>query len=248
MGFFDDVVAEPTRTSMDAKVHDPVILCPVEEITKLAAAALGGVKAFRLLHPAQVYTIGRGLGRGNISLVGPCMGAPVATMVLEKCIAQGVRNVIFLGFCGSMNKSARLGDFIVVDSAVSEEGTSQHYFPEKFPPQAGPRATAAIEAALQSQRVKYQKGPVWTCDAFYRETWTKVRAYSGQGVLGVEMETSALFTVARYRGIELGALMVVSDELFEFKWLPGYTSSAVLKAIRKAIYLVGAAAGNLVRP
>jgi len=245
MNIYDDVVAEPMRTSMDARVHDPVILCPVEEITKLAAVGLGGVKAFRLLHPAQVYTIGR--GRGYMSLVGPCYGAPVAAIVLEKCIAQGVRNVIFLGFCGSVNPKARLGDLLVVDSALSEEGTSKHYFPEKFPPLAGPRATAAIEQALKAQRVRYQKGRVWTCDAMYRETRDKVRSYGQQGVLGVEMELAALFTVARFRGIELGALVVVTDELFELKWLNGYTAPVVLKAIRKAIYLVGAAAGNLLR-
>lgn len=243
MNFDNDVVAEPTRTSMDARVHDPVILSPVAEITKLAAVGLGGVRAFRPLHPAQVYTIGR--GQGCISLVGPCMGSPVAAMVLEKCVAQGVRNVIFLGFIGSLSSKARLGDLVVVDSALSEEGTSKHYFPDKFPPEAGPRATAAIEQALRSQRAKYLKGRVWTCDAFYRETRDKVQDYGRQGILGVEMELSALFTVARYRGIELGALTVVTDELFEMKWLAGYTAPAVLKAIRKAIYTVGAAAGIL---
>ena len=243
MIFSDDVVAEPRRTSMDARVYDPVILCPVEEITKLAAAALGGLKAFRPLHPAKVYNMG--LGRGRMSLVGPCMGSPVAAMVLEKCIAQGVKNVVFLGFCGSLSPGLKLGELLVVDSALSEEGTSRHYFPERFPPKAGKRATSAIEQALKAKRVRYQKGPVWTCDAFYRETRDKVRRYNKQGLLGVEMELSALFTVARYRGIELGALVVVTDELFGPEWLAGYTRPVVLKAIRKAIYLARAAAVNL---
>ncbi len=243
MNFSDDVVAGPERTSMDAKVRDPVILCPVTEITKLSAAAMGGLRSFRLLYPAQVYTIALGKKRG--SLLGPCMGAPVATMVLEKCAAQGVRNVLFLGFCGSINPRLRLGDIMVVDSALSEEGTSKHYFPEKFPPLAGEKATAALEKALKEKRVKYQKGKIWTCDAMFRETKEKVRRYGQEGILGVEMECSALFTVARYRGINLGALVVTTDELFELKWLEGYTSSIVLKAIRKAIYIVRAAALNM---
>ncbi|HUT52982.1 MAG TPA: nucleoside phosphorylase [bacterium] len=243
MIFSDDVVAEPARTPLDARVHDPVILCPVEEITKLAAGALGGVKSLRLLHPARVYTLGLGRGRG--SLVGPCMGAPVAVMVLEKCIAQGVRNFLFLGFCGSINPGLRLGDLLVVASALSEEGTSPHYFPDRFPPLAGPKATLALEQALKSERVRYQKGQVWTSDAFYRETRDKVRRYGQQGVLGVEMETSALFTVARYRGVNLGALMVVTDELFGPSWIVGYTRSVVMKAIGKAICLVRAAAVSL---
>jgi len=243
MSFSNDVVAEPARTSMDARVYDPVIMCPVEEITKIAASAMGGLRAFRLLHPARVYNIG--VGRKRMSLVGPCMGAPVAAMVLEKCFAQGVRNVVFLGFCGSLTPGLRIGDLLVVDSAVSEEGTSKHYFPEKFPPVAGPRATSAIEQALKEKRLKYRKGPVWTCDAFYRETREKVRRYGGQGVLGVEMEMAALFTVARFRGIDLGGLVVVTDELFGPKWVAAYSSSAVLKAIKNAIYITRAAAAKL---
>lgn len=244
MFFSDEVVSEPTKTAMDAPVHDPVILCPVEEITKLAAGAYGGVKALRILYPARVYSIALGRGRG--SLVGPCMGAPVATMVLEKCIAQGVRNFVFLGFVGSIASGLRIGDLLVVDSALSEEGTSQHYSPDRFPPIAGEKATAALEKALKAERVKYQKGKVWTCDAFYRETKDKVRRYAQQGVMAVEMECSALFTVARFRGANLAALTVVTDELFGPTWLSGYTKSATLKSIGKAIHLVRAAAVNMV--
>ena len=40
--------------------------------------------------------------------------------------------------------------------------------------------------------------------------------------LAVEMEISSLFTVARYRGVDLSALAVVSDELASFKWRPGF--------------------------
>ena len=55
-----------------------------------------------------------------------------------------------------------------------------------------------------------------------RETREKVERYQKEGVLAVEMEISALFTVAKFRGAELGAMPVVSDELATFKWRPGF--------------------------
>jgi hypothetical protein len=39
------------------------------------------------------------------------------------------------------------------------------------------------------------------------------------------MEISALFTVAKYRGVDLSALAIVSDELASFKWRPGFKAS-----------------------
>ena len=81
---------------------------------------------------------------------------------------------------------------------------------------AGPCSNQLTAAGLA-----FQLGRVWTTDAIYRETKAKVLAYGSQGMLAVEMEMSALFTVARYRGVALAGLLVVSDELFTLTWRHG---------------------------
>jgi nucleoside phosphorylase len=53
-------------------------------------------------------------------------------------------------------------------------------------------------------------------------------------ILAVEMEMSALFTVAVYRKISLGGLMVVSDELATSKWKTGFLNPFFWLASRKA--------------
>jgi len=53
---------------------------------------------------------------------------------------------------------------------------------------------------------------------YFPETREKVSRYGKMDILAVEMEMSALFTVAVYRKISLGGLMVVSDELATSKW------------------------------
>jgi purine-nucleoside phosphorylase len=70
--------------------------------------------------------------------------------------------------------------------------------------------------------VSFQRGAVWSTDAPYRETKEKVLLFQQQGVLGVEMELSALFAAARFRQVKIGALLVVSDELGSLSWKRGF--------------------------
>ena len=157
------------------------------------------------------------------SLTGPLIGAPYAVMVLETLIAWGAKTIIFLGWCGSISQKVKIGDIIVATSAMIDEGTSRHYKEDghriSFPAE---RMVTALKGALDRKRAHYHYGSVWTTDAIYRETRDKIENYQRQDVVGVEMEISALFTVANFRKVDMGAIVVVSDELAAFKWRPGF--------------------------
>jgi purine-nucleoside phosphorylase len=75
-----------------------------------------------------------------------------------------------------------------------------------------------LKEACSKIGVKPFVGPVWNTDAFYREMRSQVEKLQARGVLGVEMESSATFTVAKFRGIRAAPLLVVSDRLANFKW------------------------------
>jgi len=75
---------------------------------------------------------------------------------------------------------------------------------------------------------------VWTTDAPYRETPSKVKTYQEKGVLAVEMEMSALMTLATFRSVRLSGLLVVSDELFDLKWHSGFKSPELRNTSRMA--------------
>jgi purine-nucleoside phosphorylase len=91
----------------------------------------------------------------------------------------------------------------------------------------------------QSRNRKFEaiSGRVWTTDALFRETRGKTKKYSKEGILAVEMEMSALLTVAAYRGIRLGGFMVVSDELASLKWKTGFLNPFFWHASKKAVRL-----------
>ncbi|MGD1970268.1 MAG: nucleoside phosphorylase [Desulfobacterales bacterium] len=179
---------------------------------------------YQKLFTSRLYGADRS-ARGT-ALCGPVVGAPYAVMVLENLIAWGAEKIIFLGWCGSISQQVNIGDIVVVTSALIDEGTSGHYLRnekgQSFPSEG---LMNRLMAAFKQAQIKFVSGAVWTTDAIYRETRRKVETYQRYNALAVEMEISALFTVAKYRGVDLSALAIVSDELASFKWRPGFKTS-----------------------
>ena len=170
-----------------------------------------------------------------VTLAGPAPGAPYAVMVLEKLIALGAQAVVALGWCGSLQSEVKIGDLIIPESAYSEEGTSGHYPLIAPEPQPAAKLCRVMRNLLTSAGVTFHAGKVWTTDALYRETEAKVLAYGSRGMLAVEMEMSALFTVARFRGVPLAGLLVVSDELFSLTWRHGLRETRFQRSREQAV-------------
>ncbi len=165
------------------------------------------------------------------SVVGPFMGAPYATMLLETLIAWGAEKIIFFGWCGSISSDVKIGDIIVPASAVIDEGTSKHY-QEGDNGMVKPSVyiTEKVKEALIKSDLAFHEGVVWSTDAIYRETREKVKYYQDEDVLAVEMEMSALFTVGKFRNVQVGGILAVSDELSTFKWRPGFRNEQFKKS------------------
>ena len=150
------------------------------------------------------------------------IGAPAAVVLMEELIAFGVKKFLSIGEAGSLQKDLKLGDIVVCQRAIRDEGTSHHYL--KSSKYAYPSASMLerTEEVLDDLGIKYHLGTTWTIDAPYRETVAEVRKYQKEGVLTVEMEAAAIFAVASYRKVEVGAVFTISDHLGELEWDPKF--------------------------
>jgi uridine phosphorylase len=155
-------------------------------------------------------------------------------MAMEKLIVLGAKRIWALGWCGSLQHQLPIGHLLIPTDAISEEGTSGHYPIGKRACKSDPALNHMLEQAMKQRGMSFSMGAVWTTDAPYRETAAKVKNYRARGILAVEMEFSALMTVALYRAVALGGLLVVSDELFDLKWRPGFSDPLLKKASRAA--------------
>ena len=88
-------------------------------------------------HPIQHQALYHPAGYPFAVIASP-MGAPMAVMLLEQLIALGARRLLYLGFCGALVPSYRIGDLFLPVQAIREEGTSYHYLPADIVPCASP--------------------------------------------------------------------------------------------------------------
>jgi len=181
---------------------------------------------------------------GAFFLAGPTVGAPMAVLTLEKLIALGARRIIVYGWCGSLNETLAIGNILLPTWGVSDEGTSHHYLSNETP-ESHAHTRQLLAEELESQGYTVQAGPVWSTDAPYRESLEQVKLLGRNGVLGVDMEFTALVTAAAFRKVELTAVLLVSDELWSGKWKPSFRNKIFKKKSRDALHLLVDFCGKL---
>lgn len=153
-----------------------------------------------------------------LAVTHPGVGAPLAGGFLEELIALGCRKFIACGGSGVLRPDIALGHVVVPTSAVRDEGTSYHYQPPAREVAPHPDALAAIEATLKAHEIPYDLGKTWTTDAIYRETPAKIARRKAEGCITVEMEASAFFAIAQFRGAVFGQMLYGGDNVGGEVW------------------------------
>ncbi len=150
------------------------------------------------------------------------IGAPTTAMLMEDLIADGVEAFLSIGYAGCLDESVEMGAFVVPEKAIRDEGTSHHYVESAKYAHPSDTLVAATKRTLRAREEPFHVGPSWTTDAVYRETDAEVERYAREGVLTVEMEASAVFTVAAQRDVDAAAMFVTSDYLGPSTWEPKF--------------------------
>ncbi len=166
-------------------------------------------------------------------VLSQCLGAPSAVLSLERLIRSGTKEIILLGFCGSLRAEYRIGDMISITKAFSEEGTSKHYFPRKkifFPSLL---LKKRIENALLDSQCLFKTGSLISTDAPYRETQSWLAMNRRRKIDCADMEASAVFALAAFYNIQAAALMIISDELWTGVWKKGFRDPLIKNKIKK---------------
>ena len=127
--------------------------------------------------------------------------------------------VIQIGSCGSLSADLPSGDILIPTSAHIGEGASQYYVAddlsqsEQLDSQPEPRLVAAAERLCVEQGLQAHCGRLLTTSALFAQPDERIARWHDEGYLGVDMETSAVYSVARYFGLSAIAVLFSWDEL-----------------------------------
>lgn len=229
----ETALIQPARLPHEAPVPSRVLLLCTRPDLKLASSLVHLGEGGRRLWLSELRP---GCFQGSELLVaGPVLGGPQAAMVLEKLIALGAREVVVLGWCGSLSSKLKAGALLLPTLAHPGDGTSPHYLAPGLLPGPHPALASRLKrqlSALATERegLVWQAAPVWSLDAVYRETPSLLGRARAAGAAAVDMELAAVLAVAAFRGIAAAGLLVVSDELFGGVWRNRSRSPEVRRA------------------
>ncbi|MBQ9114645.1 MAG: purine-nucleoside phosphorylase [Clostridia bacterium] len=148
----------------------------------------------------------------RVSVMASGMGQPsIGIYSYELYKFFGVENIIRVGSCGSFHKDLHVRDIIIAMGACTNGNyASQYRLPGTFSPIADYDLTQKAVNACKERGVKYMVGNILSSDTFYDDANSGME-WAKMGVLGVEMESAALYCNAARLGKKALCICTVSD-------------------------------------
>ena len=143
------------------------------------------------------------------------IGCPSAAIAVEELSNVSVETFVRVGTTGALQSDIDIGDMIVGTGAAKNEGTSKRYEDEEYPAVPDYDVLSALVDAAEANGEDVHVGPIASDDAYYAETDEDVRDWEQAGILSVEMEAATVFTLARRKGLQAGAICTVDGNLVE---------------------------------
>ena len=147
----------------------------------------------------------------NLVAIEGTISAPIGVSAIQTAVSRGVKRVFVLGLCGAVDSSLNVGDFILPTLCEREEGTSFHYIPPNAAASPNYDMLQSLTKHLEKHNLPYRAGKTVSTDAPYRQTIETELTWRKDGILGVDMEMSAVFALCKYLKIPSVGLFVVSD-------------------------------------
>ena len=173
--------------------------------------------AVEVAHKREYRTMNGHYKGRLITVCSSGMGCPSTAIGVEELARVGGRVFIRVGSTAALQPHVGVGDVIVSEGSLRNDGTTAAYVPPGYPAVPDFELTVALKQVADelgaTRGFASHSGLNATDDAFYAETPEWIEKLSKLGMLNVEMESSALFVVARQRGLRAGMVCAVSANL-----------------------------------
>lgn len=157
-----------------------------------------------------------GLYRGvKVSVQGTGMGVPSISIYAQELMqSYGVNTPIRVGTCGAIQKDIHVRDVILAMSASTDSSINRTRFGGiDYAPTADFGLLHQAYQAAKSRDIDVKVGSVFTADLFYNEGLADLEKWAQFGILALEMESAALFTLAAGFGAKALSILTVSDHV-----------------------------------
>lgn len=175
------------------------------------------LKDYKLVNSVRGMTAYTGYYKDRLITIFPSgMGCPSMGIYSYELFKEyGVEAIIRIGSCGAYDKKLELNDVILVTGSYSESDYARELDGTKDKlVKSDSSLNNIIESTAKNNNQKIVKGNIYCSDAFYEKEYDYNQRCKDKEVLGIEMETFALFNNARKFDKKGAALLTVSDLFF----------------------------------
>lgn len=151
----------------------------------------------------------------RVSVQGTGMGVPSISIYVNELIRDyGVKNLIRVGTAGSYREDIKIREVILAMSSSTTSGINRLRFDgADYAPTADFELFMRAAEAAKVKGIKIKGGNVLTVDEFYGDNFEAYKKWANFGVLCVEMETAALYTIAAKYNAKALTILTISDSL-----------------------------------
>jgi purine-nucleoside phosphorylase len=152
----------------------------------------------------------------RVSVQGTGMGMPSASIYSHELINDyGVNTLIRVGSCGALSESIKLRDVIAAIGSSTDSNMNRMRFDGliDYAPVADFGLLRKSVDVAEARGIPMHVGPILAADAFYTDRPDLYDTLADYGVLAVEMESAALYTIAARYGARALTVLTVSDHL-----------------------------------
>ncbi|MDF9843796.1 MULTISPECIES: nucleoside phosphorylase [unclassified Paenibacillus] len=178
----------------------------------------------------------------KVSVTSTGMGCPSAAIAMEELANIGAKVFVRIGSSAAIQEGIAIGDLLVTTGAMKNEGTSRFYVPDVFPAvpdfELNQLLIQTARELTKEHDYKVHVGISATDDAFYGETQEWIEKLHKLKIQNIEMEASALFTIAHLRDLRAACICGVSGNLVTGEVIYETTNDKLVEAWDKEIKVV----------
>lgn len=144
----------------------------------------------------------------KVMVVSTGIGGTSTGIAVEELHNIGVHTMIRIGSCGALNKHIHLGELILVNGAVRDEGTSKAYISPIYPAIPDTNLLMNLIQTARAHDYPHHIGKVRSHDSFYTDDEERIDQYwASKDILGSDMETAVLFVIGALRGVHTASIL-----------------------------------------
>lgn len=151
----------------------------------------------------------------RVSVQGSGMGVPSISIYVNELITEyGVKNLMRVGSAGGIQESVKVRDIVLAMSSHTDSAINKIRFNgQDFAPTASFNLLKTAYNISISKGITPHVGAIFTADSFYNDDPNAFKKWASFGTLAIEMETTALYTLASKYSVNALTILTISDHL-----------------------------------